>query len=483
MNFYNRVLANLEKDVLSLVSPDGYFSAGDLRDSVSRYESMLTPLNIEGKRVALLIPSLKEFLPLFLAANKLKGTVSPLSWQFRQDDLLNVLDFLDPHIVLTVDEHNGFAFSETVTNWAKSKDSETTVVTSKNGVDWELNTFKGSSKKLQSDLGGFITFTSGSTGTPKGIVFKDSVFDYGSKKVLEAMNIKPADNVFVYASPSTLYGVVAMNSMLKFGATLVVSNDFDLVKIIDTMEKSNCNKFTTTPSIFKALYNFASRLKPEVLKKLELVCVIGEKIPANFKSNFPLMKKCTFISHYGSSESGSLANVCLNENSEELEFTIANEIEYKTVDNELLVKTRGLFTEYYNNPNITSEAFKDGWFKMGDLVEFTGYKTFKLVGRKKDVIKKGGQQVVSSEVEQILSSIKGIMSVAVVGLPHDIYGEQVVAFVIADGLNSKDIRSYCSGRVASFKIPDQIVFVEEFPLTQGKVDKIKLKSLLERGNN
>lgn len=482
MSLYNKVLANLDRDSLSLISPDGYFTAGDLVDSVSRYESKLRSLNLEGKRVALIVPVLKEFIPLFLAANKLKATVSPLSWQFRQEDLSSVLDFLDPHIVFVVDEHNGFTFSETVTTWARGKNTETLVVTSSNCVDWELNTFKGSSKILQSDLGGFITFTSGSTGTPKGIVFKDSIFDYGSERVLEAMTIQSTDNVFVYALPSTMYGVVSMLSMLKFGATLVGSNDFNLLQMIDTMEKSKCNKFTTTPSIFKALYNFASKLKPEVLDRLELVSLIGEKLPSNFKSNLFLMKKCTFLSHYGSSESGSLANAYLNDGSGELEFRISNEVEFKTVDQELLVKTSGLFTEYFNNPTVTQEVFENGWFKMGDLVDFTGDKTFKLVGRKKDVIKKGGQQVVSGEVEQILSSIKGIKNVAVTGFPHEVYGEQVVAFVIADRLTPKDIRSYCLGRVASFKIPDQVVFVNEFPLTQGKVDKLKLKTLLKMGN-
>lgn len=481
MSLYNGVLSHLNRETLSLISSDGAYSSGDLQVSVSRYESLLSPLNIEGKRIALLVPSLKEFIPLFLATNNLQGTVSPLSWQFRQDDLSSVLDFLDPHIVFTIGEHNGFTFSETISTWAKGNDSETLVFTSNNCIDWELNTFSGISKELQSDLGGFITFTSGSTGTPKGIVFKDSVFDYGSKRVLEAMNIRSSDNVFVFSSPSTLYGVVAMNTMLKFGATLVVSNDFDLVQIIDIMENSKCNKFTTTPSLFKSLYNFASRLKPEVLDRLELVCVIGEKIPPNFKNHFPLMQECTFVSHYGSSESGSLANVYLKEDLEELEFTMANEVEHKTIGNELLVRTGGLFTEYYNSPDKTNEVLENGWYKTGDLVKFTGDKTFRLVGRKKDVIKKGGQLVVPSEVEQTLSNIEGVKHVAVVGVPHDIYGEQIVAFIIAEGLTSKDIRSYCSGRVASFKIPDKVVFVDDFPLTQGKVDKIKLKSNLVKG--
>ena len=481
MNLYDRNLAMLDKDVLSLCNLEGTYTAGELRNSVLRYESMLGPLNLEGKRIALIVPVIKEYIPLFLAANKLKATVAPLSYQLRREDLSDILEFLDPHIVFTVNEFSGFTFPEVITKWALGRETETLVFTSDNCTNWEVETFPGCSKNLQSDSGGFICFTSGSTGAPKGMVFKDDVMDYVYNRVLEAMNLKSTDNVFVYASPSTQYGVASMNSILKAGATLVVADEFDLLNMINTMQKAKCNKVTTTPSIFKSLYNFASRLNPEVLNRLELVCVIGEKIPTNFRSHFPLLKNCTFVSHYGSSESGSLANAYINEDTEELIFRMADPVEFKTVEGELFVKTAGLFTEYYKNPILTQGAFEKGWFMMGDLVEFLDEKNFKIVGRKKDVIKKGGQQVISGEVEQILSNIVGVKSVAVVGAPHDVYGEQIVAYIIAEGLTSKDIRTYCTGKYASYKIPDQIIFTDEFPLTNGKVDKIKLKSRLGRG--
>ncbi|BDH60735.1 long-chain-fatty-acid--CoA ligase [Lysinibacillus sp. PLM2] len=480
MSLYD-ILASLDKNGPSLTTVDNSYTAGDLRNVVTRYELLFHPYTLEGKRVALLVPNIKEFLPLLITINKLKGTISPLSLQSRQDDLLAVLDFLDPHIVVTVNEYSGFNFSEVVTNWAKDRKSETTIFSTDNYINWSIHTFHGSSKKLQNELGGFICFTSGSTGNPKGVVIKDTVIDYGYERLIEAMELKPDDNVFVYASISGVYGIIAMKTILRLGATLVVSDDFNLVEMINAMKKANCNKLTTTPSIFKTLYNFASRIEPEVLKSLELVSVIGEKIPANFKSHFPLLENCKFLSNYGSSESGPLANAIIKEDNNELEFTMSDAVNFKIVDGELLVKTGGLFSEYYNNATQTEEVFENGWFKMGDLVEFSDDKTFKLVGRKKEVIKKGGQQVIPSEVEQILSNIEGIETVAVVGAPHEVYGEQVIAFIIAKGVNSKDIRSYCTGRIASFKIPDKIVFVDEFPLKNGKVDKLKLKSQLGRG--
>ncbi|WP_284036403.1 class I adenylate-forming enzyme family protein [Neobacillus sp. 114] len=478
MSFYSKVLEGIDNDNISFSNINGSYTAGELKGNVAKYEEMLGFKNLEGYRVALLIDSIECYLPLFLAVNKLKGTVVPLSLQFRHDDLHRVLDSLDPHIIFTINENSGFSFSTTMKNWAEGRETKTTIYTSEDYVEWEEHTF-GSSIKVVSNLsGGFISFTSGSTGQPKGIVFSDSAVDHIFNCYAESYGLKATDSVFVYSATSTVYGLLAMNTVLRGGAKLVTADGFDLIKIIDTMEKTKCNKITTTPSIFKTIYNFASKLKPEVLKGLELVCVIGEKVTPSFVGNFPLMENCLFLSYYGSSEAGPIADGLINEDAEEIELSLVKGAEPKIMDDELWIKTGGMFTEYYNSPSLTQEAFEDGWFKTGDLVEFTSDRTFKIIGRKKDVIKKGGMQVVSSEVENFLSSIDGVKNVAVAGAPHEIYGEQVVAFVVAEGVTAKDIRSYCTGRISAYKIPDKVVFVDELPLTHGKVDKVKLKSLV-----
>lgn len=484
MSFYTEVLENVDNDNISLSTLNSIFTAGDIKDAVRKYEVMLGHSNLEGKRIAILIDSIKDYIPLFYAINKLKGTVVPLSLQFRTEDLVKVLESLDPHIIFTVNVSSGFGFSSIMYEWARGKETKTTLFTSDDFITWEKHSFGSSPKRRSNNLkGGYITFTSGSTGEPKGIVCEDSGFDYTFRCLAETYELKPLDNLFIYSATSSFYWVVSSNTALKVGANLVVSDDFNLVKIVDTMEKTKCNKFTTTPSIFKSIYNFASKIKPEVLKNLELVCVVGEKITPNFHHNFPLMENCKFVSHYGSSEAGSIADGFLNasKDSEELEFVLVKGAEHKVVDGELLLKTGGMFSEYYNKRVLTEQTFENGWFKTGDLVEFTSDRTFKIVGRKKDVIKKGGQQVVSSEVEHFLQNIEGVKSVAVVGVPHDVYGEQVVAFVVAEGLTTKEIRSYCSGRISSYKIPDKVILIEELPLTHGKVDKQRLKSSLNEG--
>ncbi|WEG12467.1 class I adenylate-forming enzyme family protein [Pullulanibacillus sp. KACC 23026] len=478
MSLFERVLAGLKESNSSLTTLKSNYTAGDLQAIVSKYESMLRPLDIAGKRVALLVPAIQEYIPLFMTVNKLRGVTAPLSWQFRQEDLQNVLDFLDPHIIFTVNEHTGFNFSEAVTNWAKDKGKEVLVFTSDNCISWETRLFQGESIGLETSSGEIICFTSGSTGIPKGMVFKEEVVDYSFNHVSEALELKPTDRVLVYASTSTIFSLYSMDSVLKAGANLLVANEFDLIKIIDMMKNSNCNKVATTPSVFKALYTFASKLNPEVLTDLELICFVGEKIPNRLIDSFPLMGNSKFISHYGSSETSALANALLERESKELEYELVAGAQAKAVEGELYVITEALFSGYYGNPQLTQEVFEDSWYKTGDLVEFLDDKRFKIVGRKKDIIKKGGQQVVPSEIEQIIATINGVRSVAVVGSAHPIYGEQIVAFVVADGLTSADIRNYCIGKISAYKVPDKVVFIDKMPLNQGKTDKLKLRAVL-----
>lgn len=474
MKLNEKILVNTELNAPSLTTFSGNYTTRDLLVTVDKYERMLAPIKIEGKRVALLVPSIQEFIALVVAINKLGGTVIPLNWQFREDDLLNVLDFLEPHITFSITQYNGFDFAELINRWAKETRKKTVVFTSKECYNWQLSSFNGKEIELEPLTNHFICCTSGSTGTPKGMVFNEGVFDFSFERLKEFYELKSTDTLLVYTSTSTIFGIKTMTVAIKTGANVVVPTEFDLPKIIHTMQQSKCNKIVTTPSVFKALHTFAKHLNPKVLENLEMVCLTGEKMPENLLDSFSTMKNCKFVAQYGISEVGAIANanLCKGE-----EYTLVKGIEAKVIDGELLVKTGATFSSYYQSQKLSEEAFEDGWFKTGDLVEFMEEKIFKIVGRKKDLIKKGGQQVIPSEVELTISTIDGIESVTVLGMPHAVYGEQVVAYVVAKKITSADIRSQCKGRISSYKIPDKVIFLDELPIRQGKVDKMKLKSM------
>ncbi|GGH83198.1 acyl-CoA synthetase (AMP-forming)/AMP-acid ligase II [Pullulanibacillus pueri] len=474
---------NLEEKVIDLTHTrpaittfKGSSTRQDILKKVQSYVAFLDSLEIEGKRVGLLVPEIEAYLPLILAINKLGGTVMPLNPQFRKEDLKSILTLLDPHIIFTVSHYNGFNFKEAIEESLKATGKATLLYTSETCSEWEKQIYEGPSSPLEGQVNNFICCSSGSTGTPKGLVFNLSIFDYSYHLISRFTRLKAEDTVLFYTSTSTVFGIKSMTNIIKTGAHAVIPTSFDLPAIIKMMQETKCNKVITTPSVLKAIYTFAKHLAPEVLKNLEWIALTGEKMPQGFPNQFPLLTHCSFISQYGVSETGAIAESDLRQGEAHIVY---DENDFKVVDGELLVKTGALFTEYFHNPAQTKAAFDDeGWYYTGDLVEVMAPRTLKIVGRKKDMIKKGGQQVNPSEIEKVIASLEGVKNVVIVGAPHAIYGEHVVAFVVAKGLKSADIRSYCKGKISAYKIPDQIVFLDELPIRQGKVDKLKLKTLI-----
>ena len=137
---------------------------------------------------------------------------------------------------------------------------------------------------------------------------------------------------------------------------------------------------------------------------------------------------------------------------------------------------------YYNNPEATAEAIdKDGFVHSGDLGIKDQNGNYRITGRIKDMIIRGGENIYPREIEEFLYQIKEIKDVQVAGIPSKKYGEQVGAFIIAhEGveLTDMDIREFCKGKIAHYKIPKYIFFINEFPMTgSGKIQKFKLKDL------
>jgi fatty-acyl-CoA synthase len=149
---------------------------------------------------------------------------------------------------------------------------------------------------------------------------------------------------------------------------------------------------------------------------------------------------------------------------------------------ELMTRGHGVMKGYYNKPKETAEAITpDGWLHSGDLaVELPdGY--FKITGRLKDMIIRGGENIYPREIEEFLYTHPAVLDVQVVGLPDDVLGEEVCAWIRlkpAQKLEARDLQEYCRGKIAHFKVPRFFVFIEEYPTTvTGKVQKFRLREM------
>jgi acyl-coenzyme A synthetase/AMP-(fatty) acid ligase len=264
----------------------------------------------------------------------------------------------------------------------------------------------------------------------------------------------------------------------------VIPEALDMPIVMNLLKQNPCNKIATTPSIFKGIYLFAKNISPDSLKNFELGSLAGEQISDEFIKLMKDFQSCRLKNSYGLSEQGVL--MFTNDiRSEVVEWSVADGNQYKVIDlssdgvGELMFKTPFGFDGYYLNDELTREALTtDGWFYTGDLVRVNEQGKIEIVGRKKQLIKKGGVQVIPSEVEQVLNKHTKVSQSAVVGIPHSVYGEEIVAFIIAeDDLNLDDLFSFARERIANYKVPGKIIKIKEMPIIQGKLDKVTLRNI------
>jgi acyl-CoA synthetase (AMP-forming)/AMP-acid ligase II len=153
---------------------------------------------------------------------------------------------------------------------------------------------------------------------------------------------------------------------------------------------------------------------------------------------------------------------------------------------EIAIRGSNLFSGYYKQPEITKTSFdKDGFFYSGDLGRYLDDGNLTIVGRKKEMIIRGGFNVYPVEVEEQLREMGGIDNVAVIGLPDKVMGEKVVACIIptpGKNITAEEVIAFCKRRLANYKVPSEIFFMDKFPTTTiGKTQKFKLQKMLAQG--
>ncbi|KMS56803.1 long-chain-fatty-acid--CoA ligase [Sphingobium cupriresistens] len=349
-----------------------------------------------------------------------------------------------------------------------------------------------------------IMYTSGTTGKPKGaILTHDNLTMNALVSVGQGMfNLSPEDVVLCCIPLFHASGQSCLlNTGLLAGATVVIMRQFAAQAVLDVMRLEKVTFFLGVPTMYVGLLSLVRPNKAE-LPHWRVAVSGGAPIPVAVLEEVERLFEVDIYEGYGLTETSPTA--CFNQpdferrpgtigkaiwgvQCEVARIELEDRIELLAADEvgELVVRGHNVFAGYLNQADATRACMVDGWFRTGDIAtkDEDGY--VRIVDRKKDMIIRGGFNVYSREIEEVLSTHPAIALAAVVGRPDDLFGEEIVAVVQLHrdmaGISSSDMVEWAKRHLAKYKYPREFVFVETIPLgPSGKILKRELAELVAR---
>ncbi|MGM0534240.1 MAG: long-chain fatty acid--CoA ligase [Campylobacterota bacterium] len=307
----------------------------------------------------------------------------------------------------------------------------------------------------QKRVSGLILFSSGSTGRPKAMIHDFDTF------VAHYQNRRPKKiTMLLFLMFDHIGGLNSLLSTLSMGAAGVIAKKREVGAVCALIEKHRIKVLPASPTFLNLLL-MSDAVKTYDLSSLRMITYGTEAMPESLlkrlKKKFPKVK---FLQTFGTSETGIAATVSKASDSTYMKIG-DNDLEYKTVEGELWLKSK---TQVLGYLNASMESFENGWFKTGDLVEELEDGYLKIIGRSRDVINVGGQKVLPGEVESAILELPEFSDVLVSGEKNAITGQSVTAKVVSRDLSNKEakrlIREHLKAKLEEYKIPTKVKVVE-----------------------
>lgn len=343
-----------------------------------------------------------------------------------------------------------------------------------------------------------MQYTSGTTGFPKGVMLSHYNLANNGYLTGEHMKFTSNDSLCVCVPLFHCFGVtLATMNCLTHGCIQVMVERFDPLVVLASIHKERCTAVYGVPTMFIAELNHPmfdmfdmSSLRTGIMAgalcPVELMRRVNEKMFMDITSVYGLTETSPGMTQTRIEDSFEVRCQTVGRPYEFTEVKIFDPETGKEcpdeVQGEICCRGYLVMMGYYKNPLATAEAIdKDGYLHSGDLGIRDVNGNYRITGRIKDMIIRGGENVYPREIEEYLYHLEGVKDVQVAGIPSEKYGEEVGAFIILhDGkeMDEDTVREFCRGKIARHKIPKYVFFVKDFPLTgSGKIQKFKLRDV------
>ncbi len=457
---------------------------GELDDRSARLATLLREKGVErGDRVGVMLPNVPEFPVAYYGVLRAGAIVVPMNVLLKQREIAFYLEDSGAKMLLAWHD-----FCDQAGNGAAEAGAEL--------VEVEPTTFATALAENEPTAGlaataeddtAVILYTSGTTGKPKGAELTHANLARNADVSSRTTSEIGAGDVVLGALPlfHSFGQTVAMNASLSVGACLTLVPKFDPSEALATMQRDGVTHFYGVPTMYGALLHHPERESFDT-SSLRICITGGASMPVEVLRGFEEAFGAKVMEGYGLSETSPVA--CSNHPDRERKpgsiGTPIEGVEMQVVDEkdqpvaqgevgEIVIRGHNIMKGYWQRPEATEEAMRGGWFHSGDMARTDEDGYFYIVDRKKDLIIRGGYNVYPREVEEVLYEHPKIREAAVVGVPHDEWGEEIGAAVVlmeGEELSPEEISAYVKDRIAAYKYPRLVWFLDELP--KGPTGKI-----------
>jgi acyl-CoA synthetase (AMP-forming)/AMP-acid ligase II len=501
-------------DTIAVIQGQRRVTYGELEQHASRVASFLVRNGTrKGDRIGILSRNSPEYIAAYLGAHRAGGIAVDINFQ---DSAREIKTIINHCAITTLIAEN--SFTDAVAGAVKDAPSMKTLISIERraracGVARQklpapveyavLGDIIGDAQETYTapELGAHdiasIIYTSGTTGKPKGVMLSHENIMANARSIVEYLRLREDDKVMVVLPFCYSYGKSLFTTHLLAGGTVVLENSFMYPNVVfDTMVKEEVTGFAGVPSTFAIMLN-RSNFRNYRFPKLRYMTQAGGAMPPQHARQLTqLLPETKIYIMYGQTEATARLTYLEPDELQKRSGSIGKPIpgvEIEVVqstgtpaaagqEGEIVARGKNIMAGYWNDPEETKKVLKEGRLYTGDLGRMDEDGFLYIVGRRSDIIKSGAHRISPKEIEEVIHEMDEVHEVSVVGAPDNILGESIRAVVVLKegrALDVHQVQRHCQTKLALFKIPKEVLFVEALPKTSsGKVMRFLLKNKL-----